>query len=168
MIVPIPEGYHSVTPFVNVKGAARFLDFMAKAFDAQEIARVMTDDGRIGHAETRIGDSVVMAFDSKEGWPETPAFLRLYVEDCDASYQQALEAGGTSVTRPTDMPWGDRVARVRDPLGNLWWLMTRFEDVSLEEMERRYGEQKYIDAMAYVQNAEFFAPQGPGPGSNGA
>ena len=158
--MPTPEGYHSVTPFVIVKGAARFMDFMANAFDAQEIARVMTDDGRIGHAETRIGDSVVMAFDSKEGWPETPAFLRLYVEDCDASFRQALEAGGTSVTRPTDMPWGDRVARIRDPHGNLWWLMTRFEDVSLEEMERRYGEQQYIEAMTYVQNAEFFAPDG--------
>ncbi len=132
---------------------------MADAFDAQEIARVLVEDGRIGHAESRIGDSVVMAFDAKDDWPDTPAFLRLYVDDCDASYKQALKAGGTSVTRPTDMPWGDRVARVRDPLGNLWWLMTRFEDVSLEEMERRYGEQKYIDAMSYVQNAEFFPPQ---------
>jgi PhnB protein len=158
--MPVPEGYHSVTPFVIVKGAARFLDFMADAFDAHEIARVLVEDGSIGHAESRIGDSVVMAFDAKDDWPETPAFLRLYVDDCEASYEQALEAGATSVTRPTDMPWGDRVARVRDPLGNLWWLMTRFEDVSIEEMERRYGEQKYIDAMAYVQNAEFFPPGG--------
>ena len=163
--MPVPEGYHSVTPFVIVKDAAGFLDFMADAFDAQEIARVLVEDGRIGHAESRIGDSVVMAFDAKDDWPDTPAFLRLYVDDCDASYEQALKAGGTSVTRPTDMPWGDRVARVRDPLGNLWWLMTRFEDVSIEEMERRYGEQKYIDAMSYVQNAEFFAPQGARPGS---
>jgi uncharacterized glyoxalase superfamily protein PhnB len=153
---PIPEGYHSLTPFVIAKGAARFMDFMAEAFDAKEIARVVGDDGAIGHAETRIGDSVVMTFDARKGWPETPAFLRLYVEDCAASYEQALAAGATSVTRPTEMPWGDRVARVRDPLGNLWWLMTRIEDLSLEEMEPRYGEQKYIDAMEYVQNAEFF------------
>lgn len=151
----VPDGYHAVTPFVIVQGAGRFLDFMADAFDAVEIARVTGDDGAIGHAETRIGDSVVMAFDSKDGWPETPAFLRLYVADCDATYQRALAAGATSVTRPTDMSWGDRVARVRDPLGNLWWLMARMEEVSPEEMERRATDERYLDAMAYVQGAEF-------------
>ena len=155
-VLPVPEGYHSVTPFVIAKGAARFLDFMADAFDAKEIARVMSEDGAIGHAETRIADSVVMTFDAREGWPETPAFLRLYVDDVDPIYERAQAAGATSVTRPTDMPWGDRVARVRDPLGNLWWLMTRLEDVSTEEMERRYGLPEYLDAMEYVQNAEFF------------
>jgi uncharacterized glyoxalase superfamily protein PhnB len=115
---PIPDGYHVVTPFVIVKGAAQFIDFMKEAFQAVEIARV-GEDGAIGHAEVRIGDSVVMLFDSKQEWPETPAFLRLYVEECDATYQQALKSGATSVTKPTNMPWGDRVARVRDPLGNL-------------------------------------------------
>ena len=152
----VPEGYHSVTPFVIVKGAARFLDFMADAFDAKEMGRVTGADGAIGHAETRIGDSVVMTFDSKEDWPATPAFLRVYVEDINATYERTLAAGATSVTVPTDMPWGDRVARVSDPLGNLWWLMTRMEDVSPEEIEQRYGQKQYIDAMEYVQNAEFF------------
>ena len=151
-----PEGYYTVTPFVIAKSAASFLEFMAAAFDAEEIARVVGPDGVIGHAETRIGDSIVMTFDAKPGWPETPAFLRLYVEDCKANYDQALAAGASSVTRPTDMPWGDRVARVRDPLGNLWWLMTRLESLSPEEMEARYAEPKYIEAMEYVQNAEFF------------
>lgn len=155
-VLTIPEGYHAVTPFVIAKDAARFLDFMADAFDAKELARVVGDNGKIGHAETRIGDSVVMTFDAKDGWPDTPAFLRLYVEDCAAAYERALAAGAESVTRPTDMPWGDRVARVRDPLGNLWWLMTRLEDLSPEEMERRYTQKDYIDAMEYVQNAEFF------------
>ena len=121
----VPEGYHSVTPFVIVRGAARFLDFMADAFDAKEMGRVTGADGTIGHAETRIGDSVVMTFDAKADWPATPAFLRLYVDDVDAVYERALSAGATSVTKPTDMPWGDRTSRVRDPLGNLWWLMTR-------------------------------------------
>jgi PhnB protein len=153
---PIPEGYHAVTPFVIAKDAARFLDFMAEAFDAKELARVTGDDGKIGHAETRIGDSVVMTFDAKEGWPETPAFLRLYVEDCGAAFERALAVGAESVTRPTDMPWGDRVARVRDPLGNLWWLMARLEDLSPEEIESRYTQKQYINAMEYVQNAEFF------------
>ena len=155
MDAPVPEGYHTVTPFIVVKGAAQLLDFTKKAFGAVELGRVGEDDS-IGHAETRIGDSVVMMFDAKEGWPETPAFLRLYVDDCEATYQRALEAGGSSVTEPTDMPWGDRVARVRDPLGNLWWIMERTEEVSPDEEARRYGERKYIDAMEYVQNAQPF------------
>lgn len=156
MSFPVPEGYHAVTPFINVKGAAQLLDFTREAFGAEEIARVESEDGSIGHAETRIGDSVVMMFDSKPEWPWTPSFLRLYVGDCDAVYEQALNAGGTSVTRPTDMPWGDRVARVRDPSDNLWWIMTRIENVDEAEMERRFGEKQYSDAMAYVESAEFF------------
>jgi hypothetical protein len=97
-----------------------------------------------------------MTFDAKPGWPDTPAFLRLYVEDGEAVFRQALAAGATAVTRPTHMPWGDRVSRVRDPLGNLWWIMTRIEDLSGEEIGLRYGEQRFIDAMNYVQSAEFF------------
>ena len=153
---PVPEGYHSVTPFIIVRGAAQLLDFVRDAFGAMEIARVRSEDGTLGHAETKIGDSVVMMFDSKADWPETPAFLRLYVEDCDATYQQALKANATSVTEPTNMPWGDRVCRVRDPLGNLWWIMARIENISAEEIEKRWGEKKYIDAMEYVQSAQFF------------
>lgn len=152
---PIPEGYTTVTPFVIVKGAAEFIEFTKKAFDAEEITRV-GEDGAIGHAEVRIGNAIVMLFDSKKDWPPTPAFLRLYVDDCDAVYGQALQAGGVSVTKPTDVPWGDRVARVRDPFGNLWWIMTRMENLTEEELGQRYSEQKYIDAMEYVQGAKFF------------
>lgn len=152
---PIPEGYTTVTPFVIVKGAAEFIDFTKKAFDAKEITRV-GEDGAIGHAEVRIGNAVVMLFDSKEHWPPTPAFLRLYVDDCNKVYSQALDAGAISVTKPTDVPWGDRVARVRDPFGNLWWIMTRMENLTEEELGQRYSEQKYIDAMEYVQGAKFF------------
>jgi PhnB protein len=115
----VPGGYHTVTPFIIVKGAAQLLDFMANAFGAVEVARVPGENDTIGHAETKIGDSIVMTFDSKEGWPDTPAFIRLYVEDCDATYQQALKAGGVSVTVPTNMPWGDRGCRVGDPFGNI-------------------------------------------------
>jgi PhnB protein len=154
---PVPEGYHAVTPFVIAKGAARFIDFMKEAFDATELGRVVDEHGALGHAEVRIGDSVVMTFDAKDGWPETPAFLRLYVADVDSTYQRALKAGAIWVTDLTNMPWGDRICRVRDPLGNLWWLMTRIEDVSPEEEERRYGEQQYLDAMSYVQGTDFFA-----------
>jgi PhnB protein len=152
----IPNGYHAVTPFVIVKGAAEFIDFMKQAFGAEEIARVNGEDGSIGHAEVRIGDAVVMLFDSKKEWPKTPAFLRLYVADVDDVCQRALKAGGTLITKLTDLPWGDRACRVRDPQGNLWWIMTRKEHLTPEEEGQRYGEQKYIDAMNYFQSTDFF------------
>ncbi|MGH2614066.1 MAG: VOC family protein [Thermomicrobiales bacterium] len=141
------------------RDAAQLIEFVKAAFDAEEIARVVGEDGTIGHAEVRIGDSVVMMFDAKPDWPDTPAFLRLYVADGDAVFRQALQAGATSVTEMTHLFWGDRVGRVSDPLGNLWWIQERVEEVSSEEMARRAGEQKWIDAMAYVQGAQFFAPK---------
>jgi len=152
----VPAGYHTVTPFVIVKGAVGFIDYMKEAFGAVELTRVADDSGAIGHAEVRIGDSVVMLFDAKEGWLDTPAFLRLYIENVDAVYQRALKAGGSSVTRPTNMPWGDRSCRVRDPFGNLWWIMSHIEDVSPEEEQRRWGQKEYIEAMQYVESAQFF------------
>ena len=151
----IPEGYGTVTPFVIVKGAAQYIDYVKRAFGAVELGRV-GEDGAIGHAEVRIGDSIVMLFDSKPGWPSTPAFLRLYVEDCDATYRQAIEAGGESVTEPGTMPWGDRAARVRDPFGNLWWIMTRVEDLTQEEEARRWGQPEYLEALRRAENSEFF------------
>ena len=153
----VPAGYHTVTPFVIVRNAAEFIDFMKNAFDATELSRVVDANNVIGHAEVRIGDSVVMTFDARPTWPETPGFLRIYVDDCDAAYVQALKAGGTSVTKPTDVPWGDRIGRVRDPQGNLWWIMSREEELTEEEMQKRYGEKKYIDNLAYVQGTDFFA-----------
>jgi PhnB protein len=153
---PIPEGYYTVTPFVISRDSAKLLDFVKEAFGAQELGRVYNKDGSIGHAETRIGNSVVMMVDAKKEWPDTLSYLRLYVEDCEAVYQQALNNGATSVTRPTNAPWGDRACRVRDPLGNLWAIMTRIEDVSLEELEKRWGQKEHIDAMEYLQGAQFF------------
>ncbi|MFD3840186.1 VOC family protein [Streptomyces sp. NPDC058642] len=154
--MPIPDGYHTVTPWIISHDTAGLIDYLKEAFDAEEIARVVGDDGRIGHAEVRIGDSIVMPFDAPPHWPPTPAFLRLYVEDADAAHRRAVAAGGTSVTEVTHLFFGDRVGRVRDPLGNLWWLQTRVEDVSTEEMERRLGDPKWTAAMAYVQGADFF------------
>jgi len=155
---PVPEGYHTVTPWIISRDTTRLLDFVKQAFGAEEMGRVYNEDGSIGHAEFRIGDSVVMGFDAKEEWPDTPCFLRLYVEDCDAVYQQALSAGATSVTEMTTMFWGDRAGRVRDPLGNIWWIQTHIEDVDPEEMQKRAQEKKYIEAMRYAQNAQFFSP----------
>ena len=151
----IPEGYGTVTPFVVVKGAAAYIDFTERAFDAVELARVERD-GVIGHAEVRIGDSIVMLFDSKPDWPWTPAFLRLYVPDTDAAFEQALAAGASPVSRPGDLPWGDRGSRVRDPFGNLWWIMTRVEDLTEEEQGRRWSDPYYLAALEEHENAEFF------------
>ena len=156
-IYVLPEGYHTATPFIIVKGAARLMDFLKNAFDAVEITRVPGDKGKLGHAEMRIGNSVIMMFDAQEEWPETPGFLRLYIEDCDATYEKALKAGAFSVTKPTNMPWGDRVSRVRDPFGNLWWIQTRIENLTADEINGRFTEKKYIDAMKYVQSAKIFA-----------
>src|SRR5215207_10245347 len=162
-VQPIPEGYHTVTPWIISRDSAQLIDFLTAAFGAEEIARVVGEDGTIGHAEIRIGVSVVMMFDARPHWPDTPAFLRLYVADGDAVFQQALHAGATAVTEMTHLFWGDRVGRVRDPFGNLWWIQTRIEDVSHEEMQRRAAEKEWIDAMRYLQNAEFFPSGNPQP-----
>jgi PhnB protein len=155
---PIPGGYHTVTPWIISRDIAGVIEFAKRAFGAEELARVVDENGVIGHAEFRIGDSIVMGFDARPEWPDTPAFLRLYVEDADAVHRQALEAGATSVTEVTHLFWGDRVGRVRDPFGNLWWIQSRVEEVAPEEMQRRAGEQEWIERMAYVQGSLVFPP----------
>jgi PhnB protein len=150
---PIPEGYHTVTPWIVAKGAAQLLEYLKAAFDAVELARLYNEEGLVSHAEVRIGDSVVMLFDSKPDWPPTPCFLRLYVDDGDAVYQKALKAGGTPVTQMTHLSFGDSVGRVRDPFGNIWWIQARVEEVSLEDMGQRAKDQGYLDAMHYVEDS---------------
>jgi uncharacterized glyoxalase superfamily protein PhnB len=152
-VQPVPAGYYTVTPWIVTRDTASLLDFMKQAFGAEELGRVYNEDGTIGHAEARIGDSIVMAFDAKEEWPDTPCFLRLFVSDGDALYQQALSAGATSVTEPTNMFWGDRGGRVRDPFGNIWWIQTHIEDVDPQEMTQRATEQQYLDAMRYARES---------------
>ncbi|HEX4207571.1 MAG TPA: VOC family protein [Ktedonobacteraceae bacterium] len=155
-VQPIPEGYHSVTPWIVSRDTAKLLDFMHKAFGAEELYRVYNEDGTIVHAEAKIGDCIVMAFDAGKEWPDTPCFLRLYVPDGDAVYQQALAAGATSVTEMTYLFFGDRVdrvGRVRDPFGNLWWIQTRLENLGPEEMAKRAKEPQYREAMRYIQES---------------
>jgi PhnB protein len=152
-VQPIPEGYHTVTPWICSRDTAKLLDFMKQAFGAEELGRVYNEDGTIGHAEAKIGDSIVMGFDAKEEWPDTPCFLRLYVPDGDAVYQRALSAGATSVTEITSMFWGDRGSRVRDPFGNVWWITTHVENVAPQEMKKRAREKEYLDAMRYAQES---------------
>lgn len=140
-VQPIPEGYRSVTPYLLVERADALLDFTRRAFDAEERTRMDRPDGTVGHAEIVIGDSVVMVGEAGGDWPAMPASLHVYVEDCDATYARALEAGGTSVQEPADQFYGDRSSGVRDPVGNVWWIVTHVEDVPEEEMARRAAEQ---------------------------
>jgi PhnB protein len=152
----IPEGYMAVTPWIISRNTAGLLDFVRDAFDAEELARVVVEDGTIGHAEFRISDAIVMGFDAKAGWPDTPAFMRLYVDDADETFRRAVEAGGTPVTEVTHLFWGDRVGRVRDPFGNLWWIQARIEDVDEAEMIRRMSDREWLQRMAYVQGSLAF------------
>jgi PhnB protein len=148
---PIPEGYATVTPWVVTKDTRRLLEFIRQAFDAEELGRVEVEGGAIGHAEARIGGSIIMMFDSP--FPvATPGLLRLYVEDADATFRRAVAAGATPVTRPTELAWGDRVGRVRDPLGNLWWIQERVEEPTPEEAARRFQDPKFTEAMRYLQS----------------
>ncbi len=163
---PVPSGYTAVTPWIISKDTSKLFEFMKKAFGAREITRVPSADGaRIDHAEFRIGDAVVMAFDTRPEWPETPGFLRLFVDDADSVYQKALDAGATSITRVTALFFGDRVGRVRDPLGNLWWIQTHAEDVDPADLPRRAADKKNVEAMAYVQTSlEEALAHSPRPG----
>jgi PhnB protein len=146
---PIPEGYHSVTPYLIVDGAARALDFYARAFGAEETVRMPGPGGKVAHAEMRIGDSIVMLADEapqqNARGPKTiggsPITLMIYVEDVDKVFARAVEEGAT-VQRPlANQFYGDRTGGVIDPFGHVWYLATHIEDVSPAEMERRMKAQ---------------------------
>lgn len=139
---PIPDGYHTVTPYLVVADASAILSFIERAFGGTVLSRHLSPDGRVMHAEAQIGDSRVMLGEANEEWPEMPAMLHLYVEDVDAVYRQALEAGAASIREPQDMFYGDRSGGARDTAGNQWWITTHIEDVSAEEMARRQAAQE--------------------------
>ncbi|WP_232668731.1 VOC family protein [Pseudonocardia sp. TRM90224] len=151
----IPDGYHAVTPYVIVKGAAKFVAFMETAFGATDRGQVPNDDGTIGHAEVQIADSIIMTFDAKPDWPATPGFLTLYVDDCDAVHQAALDAGATTVTPLSTNAWGDRGSRIRDPFGNIWWIQTHVEDVPEAEIMSRMGDEVFVaDAVVSTETLD--------------
>jgi PhnB protein len=118
-------------------GAARVIEFLKQAFGAEQRFLMPLPDGSIAHSEFTIGDSVIMVADATPEWPAVGCSVHLYVEDVDAVYKRALEAGATSKMAPEDRFYGDRAAAVQDPAGNLWSLATHVEDVSDEEVERR-------------------------------
>ncbi|MFD7614432.1 VOC family protein [Streptomyces sp. NPDC059828] len=149
-VQPVPEGYTTVTPWIICNDTAGLVDYLQRAFDAEELGRFEMEDGTIGHVELRIGDARVMGFDSPKGWPVTPAFLRLYVPDAKETHRRAVGAGGESVTEVTLQFFGDEGGRVRDPFGNIWWIQSHVEDVDEAETERRLGDPKFTGAMEYA------------------
>lgn len=141
MVNPIPSGYHTVTPYLVVRDASAVIDFARHAFGATERSRHTDASGRIMHAEIAVGDSVVMIGEANEEWGAMPATLHVYVQDVDATYRSAVDAGGESLRAPRTEFYGDRMAGVKDSQGNQWWIAAHVEDVSPEEMQRRAAAQ---------------------------
>lgn len=149
-VKPIPEGYHTLTPYLIIKGAADAIEFYKQAFNAIEIMRMPQPDGRIGHAQIKIGDSQIMladefpemnAYGPQEG-VRSPVMLHLYVEDVDSLFNQAV-AAGASVLRPLqDQFYGDRSGGLIDPFGHVWYMATHIEDLSPEELHERAAKAK--------------------------
>jgi PhnB protein len=144
-VKPIPDGYHTVTPYFTVRDAAAAIEFYKTAFGAVETMRFEMPGGGVAHAEIQIGDSRVMFGDENPQWgnksPQTlggtAGGLCLYVEDCDAVFEKALAAGATVMKPMADQFYGDRSGTVIDPFGHAWTVATHKEDVSLDEMKAR-------------------------------
>ena len=134
----IPEGFHTVTPFIVADNAAQFISFLTKAFDAKLLYQMKIEEtNKISHATIKIGDSIVMISDVSDKMNVSPCMLYLYVEDVDSVYKKALNAKGTSIREPLTEFYGDRSAGVKDAWGNQWWIATHVEDVSEEELKIR-------------------------------
>ena len=155
-IKAIPDGYHSVTPYLMVEGAAGAIAFYKEAFGATEVFRMADDKGRVGHAEIRIGDSVVMLADRHPGTDcsdprslgGSTVGLMIYLENVDTVFARALKAGGKSLRPLTNQFYGDRSGTLEDPFGHVWTIATHVEDVAPEEIERRLAAMKSGAAAA--------------------
>lgn len=138
---PVPDNFHTVTPYLVVRGVDKLLEFVETVFDAEVMERHARPDGVVLHARVRIGDSMVMMGDptgAEQEWQKPlPTALYLYVPDCDKLFHAAIAAGAKALEEPADMFYGDRHGGVVDPWGNQWWIATHKEDISPEELERR-------------------------------
>ena len=144
-IKPVPDGYHSVTPYLIISGAADAIDYYAKVFGTTERMRLAMPDGRVGHAELELGDSVIMLADefpdmgirSASTLGGSPVNVHVYVDDVDATFERALEAGAEVLQPVEDKFYGDRSGQLRDPFGHVWSIATHIEDIAPDEMARR-------------------------------
>ena len=139
----IPEGYHGITPYLGINEAAKAIEFYKEAFGASVFMRLNMPDGRVGHAELRIGEAVIMLgtpcdeMSLSNPTERTSVALQLYVTDVDAQFKQAVAAGASAVSEPEDRFYGDRSGSVKDPFGHLWYLATRKEDLTEEQIRQR-------------------------------
>ncbi len=147
-VKPIPEGYHTVTPYLTLEHPEAAMDFLKKAFDAQETFAMRDDKGQVQHAEMKVGSSMLMFGRARGEFHARPGNFYLYVEDCDAMYKKALAAGAKSLSEPADQFYGDRHGGVTDSEGNNWWVATHTEDVSPDELDRRAREFAQKQATA--------------------
>jgi PhnB protein len=144
-VKPIPDGHHTVAPYLAIKNAVSALEFYKKAFGATETYKLIVPDGRLGHAEIRLGDSLIMLSDefpefggkAPEALGGSPVSIHLYVEDVDAFVKRAVAAGARERKPVADQFYGDRSGQLEDPYGHLWWVATHKEDVAPEEMQKR-------------------------------
>ncbi|WP_245551309.1 VOC family protein [Nocardia paucivorans] len=148
---PAPEGYNTVSPWVVTEDTGAFLDFVSEAFGGEEVGRVVTEDGLIGHGEIRVGDTVVLAFDRHADWAAMPSLLRVFVVDADAAVSRALAAGAQIVTPISDDAFGQRGGRIKDPFGNIWWVSCHVEDVTEDQMWKRLQDPVYSERMQVAQ-----------------
>jgi len=154
----VPENYTSVTPWIISPSSEKLIGFLKAVFEAEEIpnSRIKNADGVIIHVVVKIGNTMVMLFDSREGWAPTPCFLNLYVEDIEKASQKSMQLGATSVTDITTLWFGEKVCRILDPFGNLWWINQRIEEIDFtkpEEIGRRASTPEAIKGIAYIQKS---------------
>ncbi|TMI15460.1 VOC family protein [Candidatus Bathyarchaeota archaeon] len=140
---PIPQGYGTVTPYLIVDGVSKLIDFLKETFHAEERARINDKEDHVGHAEIKIGNSIVMMADSTAQYRPIPSQLYVYVDNVDDTYERAMKAGGTSEQEPTTQFYGDRTAAVKDPTGNVWWIAAHVEDISPQEMDKRMKDRAF-------------------------
>jgi PhnB protein len=147
-VKPIPDGFHTITPYLLTRGASRLIEFIAAGFEGELLAHEKRPDGAIMHATMRVGDSMLMLADSTLPFEPMPSSIYLYVTDCDTVYQRALSSGGISVFPMMTLPSGQRYGAIKDPCGNIWWVATQVEDVPPDEQERRWKEFKMPEVPA--------------------
>lgn len=139
-VKPVPDGYHTVTPYLTLSNPGAVIDFLKQAFGAQETFAMRDEHGTVRHAEVKVGNSMLMLGAAHDQYTPRPGNFYLYVDDCDAAYKKALAAGGKSLSEPANQFYGDRHAGVTDSEGNNWWVATHIEDVAPDELERRAKE----------------------------
>lgn len=142
VISVVPEGYNTVNPWLITREGSKLIAFIEKVFEGKEdsYSKWFDDDGLIIHAEVKIGNSVIGIFEAKPDWPFTPCFLQIYVDKMEEVVQRAINNGAQIITEPSDFVYGEKLARIKDPFGNIWWLNERMDEVNWEDESQRLAE----------------------------